>query len=59
MLVYYLTLTLVFVQVAQEIWVCEKQTIRKWQGGILSYKEHLKTKMLGDNSQSSRKTPSA
>ncbi|XP_078254068.1 ATP-binding cassette sub-family F member 2a [Rhinoraja longicauda] len=46
-------------QVAQEIWVCEKQTIRKWQSGILSYKEHLKSRMLGDNPQSSWKTPIA
>ncbi|GCB75919.1 hypothetical protein scyTo_0018279 [Scyliorhinus torazame] len=44
-------------QVAQEIWVCEKQTITKWQSGILSYKEHLKSKMLGDNSQN-KKSPS-
>lgn len=29
-------------QVAQEIWICEKQTITKWTGDILSYKSHLK-----------------
>ncbi|PWA18040.1 hypothetical protein CCH79_00004051 [Gambusia affinis] len=32
-------------QVAQEIWVCENQTITKWKSGILGYKEHLKSKI--------------
>ena len=32
-------------QVAQEIWVCEKQTITKWKGDILSYKAFLKKKI--------------
>ncbi|KAG7269556.1 hypothetical protein CRUP_029825 [Coryphaenoides rupestris] len=32
-------------QVAQEIWVCEKQTITKWNRDILAYKEHLKAKI--------------
>ncbi|KAI4886984.1 hypothetical protein NFI96_023479 [Prochilodus magdalenae] len=32
-------------QVAQEIWVCEKQTITKWKADILAYKEHLKSKI--------------
>lgn len=34
-----------FFQVAQEIWVCENQTITKWKRDILAYKEHLKTKI--------------
>ncbi|KAG8306266.1 ATP-binding cassette sub- F member 2 [Homalodisca vitripennis] len=33
-------------QVAEEIWVCEKGTVTKWQGGIQEYKEHLKQKIL-------------
>lgn len=33
-------------QVAQEIWVCEKGTVTKWQGGIQGYKEHLKAKII-------------
>lgn len=33
-------------QVAEEIWVCEKGTVTKWKGDILSYKEHLKSKVL-------------
>jgi len=32
-------------QVAQEIWVCEKQTITKWKKDILAYKQHLKSKI--------------
>uniref|UniRef100_A0A2K5LBH4 ABC transporter domain-containing protein n=1 Tax=Cercocebus atys TaxID=9531 RepID=A0A2K5LBH4_CERAT len=28
-------------QFAQEIWVCERQTITKWPGDILAYQEHL------------------
>lgn len=36
-------------QVAEEIWVCEKETVTKWEGGILNYKEHLKDKILAQN----------
>ena len=32
-------------QVADEIWVCEKQTIRKWDADIRQYKEHLRKNM--------------
>lgn len=32
-------------QVAQEIWVCEKQTVTKWKGDILSYKSYLKSRL--------------
>ncbi|CAG9825154.1 unnamed protein product [Phaedon cochleariae] len=35
-------------QVAEEIWVCEKEACTKWRGDILSYKDHLKTKILKD-----------
>ncbi|XP_039221686.1 ATP-binding cassette sub-family F member 2 [Crotalus tigris] len=38
-------------QVAQEIWVCEKRTISKWPGDILSYKEHLKSKVVDEEHQ--------
>lgn len=40
-----------FLQVAQEIWVCEKKTISKWPGDILSYKEHLKSKVVDEEHQ--------
>jgi len=33
-------------QVAEEIWVCENQTVTKWNGTIESYKQHLKKKVL-------------
>ncbi|CAH2103633.1 unnamed protein product [Euphydryas editha] len=36
-------------QVAEEIWICENGTVTKWQGGILKYKDHLKSKILQDN----------
>lgn len=29
-------------QVAEEIWICEKQTVTKWNGNILDYKDQLK-----------------
>lgn len=35
-------------QVAKEIWVCEKGTITKWKGDILSYKSYLKSKVSVD-----------
>uniref|UniRef100_A0A8D2JBA2 ABC transporter domain-containing protein n=1 Tax=Varanus komodoensis TaxID=61221 RepID=A0A8D2JBA2_VARKO len=43
-------------QVAQEIWVCEKRTITKWAGDILSYKEHLKSKLVDEEPQLTKKT---
>lgn len=35
-------------QVAEEIWVCEKQEVKKWPGDIDSYKAHLQKVVLGD-----------
>jgi len=29
-------------QVAEEIWVCDKQQVKKWEGDIFTYKEHLR-----------------
>ncbi|GKV08361.1 hypothetical protein SLEP1_g20001 [Rubroshorea leprosula] len=31
-------------QVAEEIWVCENQTVTRWEGDIMDFKEHLKRK---------------
>ncbi|KAF3795901.1 ABC transporter F family member 1 [Nymphaea thermarum] len=31
-------------QVANEIWVCENQTVTRWEGDIMDFKQHLKTK---------------
>ncbi|XP_061716312.1 ATP-binding cassette sub-family F member 2 isoform X1 [Cydia pomonella] len=42
-------------QVAEEIWICENTTCTKWTGGILKYKDHLKTKILKDNAANAAK----
>jgi ATP-binding cassette subfamily F protein 2 len=33
-------------QVAEEIWICEKETCSKWTGGIVDYKDSLKKKVM-------------
>lgn len=33
-------------QVAEEIWVCENQTVTKWEGNIQAYKAHLKKNVM-------------
>merc|ERR1719449_48081 len=33
-------------QVAEVIWICEKQTVTKWNGDIGAYKQHLKNKVM-------------
>jgi ATP-binding cassette subfamily F protein 2 len=35
--------------VAEEIWVCEKQTCTKWEGDITDYKAFLKKRVLSEN----------
>lgn len=35
-------------QVAQEVWVCEKKTVKKWEGDIRDYKKALLKKHLED-----------
>jgi len=35
-------------QVANEIWVCDKKTVQKWNGDIRDYKKHLLEKHLKD-----------
>jgi ATP-binding cassette, subfamily F, member 2 len=32
-------------QVAKEIWICEKETVTKWEGDILKYKKDLQKKI--------------
>jgi ABC-type glutathione transport system ATPase component len=34
-------------QVADEIWICENQTVTPWKGSIQEYKEILKNNVLG------------
>uniref|UniRef100_A0A2K5CZN8 ABC-transporter extension domain-containing protein n=1 Tax=Aotus nancymaae TaxID=37293 RepID=A0A2K5CZN8_AOTNA len=43
-------------QVAQEIWVCEKQTITKRTGDILAYKDHLKSKLMDKEPKLTKRT---
>ena len=33
-------------EVANEIWVCEKQPVRRWEGDIPSYKNTLRARVL-------------
>ncbi|VDO67324.1 unnamed protein product [Haemonchus placei] len=35
-------------QVAEEVWVCDNQTIKKWDGDIFSFKEHLRREIDRD-----------
>jgi ATP-binding cassette subfamily F protein 2 len=42
-------------QVAEEIWVCEHEKVTKWNGDIMSYKEHLKGKILAQNKKNQKK----
>jgi len=42
-------------QVAETIWVCEKETVTKWESSILDYKEHLKEKILAQNKRNEKK----
>ncbi|KAK6029661.1 ABC transporter, ATP-binding protein [Ostertagia ostertagi] len=34
--------------VAEEVWVCDNQTIKKWDGDIFSFKEHLRREIDRD-----------
>lgn len=36
-------------QVADQVWVCDNRTITKWEGGIMSYKQHLKKQIEKEN----------
>merc|ERR1712133_343391 len=42
-------------QEAQEIWICENQTVTKWQGDIIAYKNHLKAKVMKECNKDARK----
>jgi len=42
-------------QVADTIWICEKQTVTKWDGDILSYKDHLKAKVMKESNKDAKK----
>jgi len=38
-------------QVANEIWICEHGAVTKWKGDILSYKEHLRKRVLAQTAK--------
>jgi len=42
-------------QVAKEIWICENQTITKFEGEIFDYKSALTKKVLTDNAKAKKK----
>jgi len=42
-------------QVAEEIWICENQKVTKWEGNILSYKDHLKAKVMKETNKNAKK----
>merc|ERR1719410_3069679 len=42
-------------QVADQIWICEKQTVKKWDGDIISYKDHLKAKVMKQSNKDAKK----
>lgn len=41
-------------QVADEIWICENQTVTKWEGDIITYKDHLKNKVLKESDKDAK-----
>lgn len=41
-------------QVAEEIWICENETVTKWEGDIISYKDTLKAKVMKAQNKAAR-----
>merc|ERR1712039_1007497 len=37
------------------IWICEKETVTKWEGDIISYKDHLKAKVMKEAKKNAKK----
>lgn len=42
-------------QVAETIWICENQTVTKWEGDILDYKDHLKSRVMKESNKDAKK----
>lgn len=42
-------------QVAEEIWICEKETVTKWEGDIIAYKDHLKRRVMKQSNKDAKK----
>merc|ERR1711863_108387 len=43
-------------QVAEKIWICEKETVTEWKGDIGAYKDHLKKKVLKEINKQAKAT---
>jgi len=41
-------------QVAEEIWICEKETCTKWDGNIVDYKNSLKKKVMKESNKDAK-----
>ena len=46
---------ILFFQVADQIWICEKGTVTKWEGDILAYKEMLKANVMKQSNKIAKK----
>ena len=42
-------------QVADKIWICEKETVTEWKGDIGAYKDHLKRKVMKELNKDAKK----
>merc|ERR1712226_1802664 len=43
-------------QVAEKIWICEKEKVTEWNGDIMAYKDHLKKKVLKEINNQAKAT---
>ncbi len=41
-------------QVTEEIWICENQTVTRWDSDIFAYKEHLAKKVHKDMARAAK-----
>merc|ERR1712051_454646 len=43
-------------QVAEVIWICEHEKVTKWEGDIITYKDHLKAKVMKASNKAAKKS---
>merc|ERR1712218_364850 len=43
-------------QVAEKIWICEKEKVTEWNGDIMAYKDHLKKKVMKEINKQAKAT---
>ena len=41
-------------QVVDKIWICENAKVTEWEGDILSYKDHLKAKVMKESNKDAK-----